>query len=434
MVTLIKNKDHYTNCLEEIESLMDGDPDPTSAEGKRLSLLALLVKDYENQNFFFKKPSAIEAIKFVMDERNLKQVDLVPYIGSKSKVSEMLSGKRKLTVSMIRALNKYLNIPAEFLIQEEGPNEMGPSLTDLSVDIFPLQEVCNAGWITATAEEIKNKRERLVQKFLKPLGGLTPQMALFKRSFHKRVSTQEITGHLLVWTAKLLIEAEKKKVLTYSREKISKEFLKDVAKLSLFEEGPLLAVEYLARHGIKLVILPPLKGTNIDGGSLLDENGGPVIGLTLRYDRLDNFWFTLLHELAHVYKHLHESKKIYVDDIESGESKDTVEREADRLARESFIPRNMWKRSEAFNLQTEEAVRKFAHSLKIHPAIVAGRIRYETNEFSILTDLLGQGKIKKCLELRNENIRAIYTNFNHLFRLALLAFSSPLSSFLNSPN
>ena len=396
MATLIKTKDQYLKYLKEIESLMDSDPIPTSPEGERLSLLTLAVKDYESQRFFFKKPSGIEAIKFVMDEKGLKQIDLVPYIGSKSKISEILSGKKNLTVPMIRALNKYLNIPAELLIQKEEPDETSVSLEDFNVETFPLKDICKAGWIQATKTEIKNNPKRLVQKFLEPLGGLTPQATLFKRSFHKRASTQKITRSLFAWTAKLLIEAKGKKVATsYSREKISRDFLKNVAKLSFFDKGPLLAVEYLASHGIKLVILPPLKNTGIDGGSLLDEKGVPVIGLTLRHDRLDNFWFTLLHELAHVYKHLHESTRVYVDDTESGESKDIVEKEADRLARESFIPRNIWKRSEAFNLQTEEAVIDFANSLSIHPAIVAGRIRYETNEFSVLTNLLGQGTVGK---------------------------------------
>ncbi len=395
MMTLIKNRDDYTRYLEEVEFLMDSDPAPTSPEGERLSLLALVVKDYEKQRFLFKKPSAIEAIKFVMDEKDLKQMDLVPYIGSKSKVSEVLSGKKKLTVSMIRALNKHLNIPAEFLIQEEESNKTRISLENFNVEIFPLRKVCKAGWIKATTEEIKNKSERLIQKFLEPLGELTSQTPLFRRSFHTRVSTQQITGELSAWTAKLLIEAKEKEIASYSREKISKSFLKDVAKLSVFDTGPLLTVEYLARHGIKLVILPPLENMGIDGACLLDEEGVPVIGLTLRYDRLDNFWFTLLHELAHVYKHLHESTRVYVDDTESFQSEDIVEKEADRLARESFIPRNIWKRSEAFTLQTKEAVIDFANSLNIHPAIVAGRIRYETSEFSILTNLLRQGTLRK---------------------------------------
>ena len=395
MATLIKNRDQYIKYLEEIESLMVSDPVPTSLKGERLSLLALAVKDYENQRFFFKKPSVIEAIKFVMNEKRLKQIDLVPYIGSKSKVSEILSGKKNLTVPMIRALNKYLNIPAELLIQKKELDEANISIEAFDVETFPLKEVCRAGWIEATKAEIKSNPKKLIQRFLKPLGGLTPQAALFKRSFHKRTLTQKITGSLFAWTVQLLIEASKKEVTGYSKGKISREFLKNVAKLSSFNKGPLLAVEYLATHGIKLIILPSLKSTGIDGGCLLDEKGIPVIGLTLRHDRLDSFWFTLLHELVHIYKHLHESTKVYVDDTEVGSSKDIVEKEADRLARESFIPRNVWKRSEAFSLQTEEAVVDFAKSLSIHPSIVAGRIRYETNRFSILTKLLGQGIVRK---------------------------------------
>ena len=395
MDTIITNKNQYKKYLEEIESLMEHDPDPVSPKGERLSLLALAVKNYENKRLLFKSFSAIEAIKFVMDEKSLRQVDLIPYIGSKSKVSEILSGKRKLTVSMIRALNKYLKIPADLLIQDEENEETDITIDDFDVKTFPLKEVCRAGWIKATDMEIKNSPEHLIQNFLKPLGGLVPQTAFFRRSFHKRNSSQKITGSLFAWTAKLLIEANKKKVSRYAKDKVNLEFLKDVAKLSFFDKGPLLADEYLKNFGIKLIVLPHLKGTKIDGCSLLDEDEYPVIGLTLRYDRLDSFWFTLLHELAHIYKHFYEKNKIYVDDIESGEPKDSIEKEADRLAKESFIPRSIWKRSKAFNIQNEKAVVDFAKSLNIHPAIVAGRIRYETGKFSILKTLLGQGTVKK---------------------------------------
>jgi HTH-type transcriptional regulator/antitoxin HigA len=77
-----------------------------------------LVRVYEKENHPVPPPTPIEAIRFVMDQRGMKQADLVPYIGSRSKVSEILRGKRTLSLSMIRSLHTHLSIPAEILIMD----------------------------------------------------------------------------------------------------------------------------------------------------------------------------------------------------------------------------------------------------------------------------------------------------------------------------
>ncbi|WP_230586887.1 ImmA/IrrE family metallo-endopeptidase, partial [Ralstonia solanacearum] len=125
----------------------------------------------------------------------------------------------------------------------------------------------------------------------------------------------------------------------------SSEFLREIAQLSWFEQGPLLAVEFLEKHGIVVVIEPQLKGTALDGAALKDSDGTPIIALTLRQDRLDNFWFTLLHEVAHLWKHV-DQDETFLDDLDAS-SEDRREVEANRLAREAFIPRVTWKRSDA---------------------------------------------------------------------------------------
>ena len=80
-------------------------------------------------------------------------------------------------------------------------------------------------------------------------------------------------------------------------------FMREVARLSILDEGPRLAGEFLQKYGIRLVIEPHLPGTFLDGAAMHALDGGPIIALTLRYDRIDNFWFSLMHELAHVARH-----------------------------------------------------------------------------------------------------------------------------------
>lgn len=117
--TVIKSEKQYEKTLKEIERLMEFDPKPSTPEGKKLELLSTLAEIYEKERFPFDVPDAVEAIKFRMEEEGLKQKDLISIIGSKSKVSEVLSRKRPLTLSMIRSLATELNIPPEILLREQ---------------------------------------------------------------------------------------------------------------------------------------------------------------------------------------------------------------------------------------------------------------------------------------------------------------------------
>src|SRR5690606_22340281 len=97
------------------------------------------------------------------------------------------------------------------------------------------------------------------------------------------------------------------------------------------------------------------KGTMLDGAALKDLDGIPIIALTLRYDRIDNFWFTLVHELVHVWKHIDDTNEAILDDLEHS-STDKRESEANRIARDSFIPRSMWKRTDAYLKPSRETI------------------------------------------------------------------------------
>ncbi len=107
----IKTKDDYDAALRRIEELMDAEDE--------LEVLSVLVCDYEKRQFPTEYPAPRDAIMFRMEQRGLRPVDLVPYLGSRSKVSEVLSGKRSLSLAQIRKLHAGLGIPAEVLIREE---------------------------------------------------------------------------------------------------------------------------------------------------------------------------------------------------------------------------------------------------------------------------------------------------------------------------
>ena len=112
---VIKTTEEHDQALARIEELFSAKPG--TPEGDELELLVLLVETYEAEKFPIELPDPIEAIRFRMEQMNLKQKDLIPIIGSKSKVSEVLSGKRELSITMIRKIVSNLNIPAAVLLQ-----------------------------------------------------------------------------------------------------------------------------------------------------------------------------------------------------------------------------------------------------------------------------------------------------------------------------
>jgi HTH-type transcriptional regulator / antitoxin HigA len=115
---IIKTEEQYRRYLSEVERLAAQDPESDSADGGRLELLAKLLEDYEKARFKFRKPGPVEAILFRMEEQGLRQKDIAEVLGGKNRASEILSGKRSLTLPMIRALYEKLGIPVELLIRE----------------------------------------------------------------------------------------------------------------------------------------------------------------------------------------------------------------------------------------------------------------------------------------------------------------------------
>jgi HTH-type transcriptional regulator/antitoxin HigA len=115
---IIKTEREYRAYLAEVGRLAAKDPAPGTPDGNRLELLAKLVEDYEKARFQFRRPGPIEAIRFRMEEQGLRQRDLAPLLGGRNRASEVLAGKRPLTLPAIRALSDALDIPASLLVQE----------------------------------------------------------------------------------------------------------------------------------------------------------------------------------------------------------------------------------------------------------------------------------------------------------------------------
>lgn len=392
---VIRTKEQYDAYLGEVQSLMAHGPSLNSVESEKLELFTVLLESYENSKFPVESPDPIDAILFRMNEKGLKRADLVPYFGTSSRVSEVLGRKRPLTVQMIRALSLGLGISAETLVGVGTEHETKVGEVDWSQ--FPIKEMTKRGWFSSSLKQSVSSVENTVKEFIAD-AGLSFGAASFKRTISGEAHSPTTKYALYAWLARVIQTArERRKSLgDFNHDVINAAFLKELAQLSWFEKGPLLAVEYLERHGIAVVIEPHLKGTLLDGAALKDIDGTPIIGLTLRHDRIDNFWFTLLHEVAHLWKHVNE-QDAFLDDLDAS-SEDRRESEANRLAREAFIPRLIWKRSDAFQNPSREAIDRLSRELKIHPSIVAGRVRRETGNYQLFTDMVGFGQIRALFQ------------------------------------
>jgi HTH-type transcriptional regulator/antitoxin HigA len=225
----------------------------------------------------------------------------------------------------------------------------------------------------------------------------SPAAALYRRRIHGAAVTESTRYSIIAWSARVLTRArtEMPGVGRFDPRRFTTESLRELAHLSSFEQGPRLAVEFLAQRGIVVIVEPHLPKTLLDGAAFLRDREHAVIGLTLRFDRVDAFWFTLLHECAHVWKHLSSADDAFVDRLETTEPHDYREKEANRLARETFIPRAIWRRSPAFLSPSRENILELADQLSIHPGIVAGRLHFDSGNHSSFRELLREGTVRQ---------------------------------------
>ncbi len=407
----IRSEEDYERALARIADLMD---ELSGSEGQiensdhpgmiELEVLSDLVEIYESKTVDMGFPSAIEAIEFRMDQAGLTRRDLAPFIGSSAKVSEVLSGKRPITMSMARALHRHLGIPADVLLQEPGAS-IPDAMPDIEWARFPLKAMAKAGWIPNVAN-LRDRAEDLISGLMERAGGRAFAAApLYRKNDGRRINAKTDEYALRAWCWQVLARArENLPTVDYRAGVITPHLLRQLAQFSVLENGPVQARQYLARHGICLEYVSHLPRTHLDGAALRLPDGRPVIGLTLRYDRIDNFWFTLVHELAHIGLHFDDCDEEtgFVDDhslrgVESSGS-DKTEQEADQWAQNALIPPEVWRDGVIMEDPGPIAVMQMASQARVDPAVVAGRIRYESGNYRLLSQFVGTGEVRRQFE------------------------------------
>jgi len=394
---LLKNNHDYEMALAYIESLME---QPESKEtNEEIELFTSLISFYEEKFFPVDLPDPIDAILFVMDQQGLGRKDLIPIIGSQSKVSEILNRKRPLSLSMIRRLHEELKIPAEILLQDTQQHQVPEK--QFIYEHYPVPEMLTLGYFPGFQKisQVREHFEEAMSNLFRQFGGKPPQTIYCEQSKEK---TNPNINVLLAWQAHILQKTSTDEIDDFSLETLDDSFFEELLSFSMYSKGPLLVKDYLQAYGIHFVIEQHLSKTYVDGAVFKYHDGKPMIVLSLRHDRVDNFWFTLMHELGHVVKHLYNDSdnKAFFDDTTSSpkECESQLEQEANCFAMEYLIPSTMIPISELCDssLWSPSKILATSKELKRSPAILAGRIRYETGDYSLFSEMLGTRALK-CL-------------------------------------
>ncbi|MBT3193730.1 MAG: ImmA/IrrE family metallo-endopeptidase [Verrucomicrobia bacterium] len=330
--------------------------------------------------------------------RGLSQHQLAEVLGVKEQQIQRYESEEYASASLRRlsavAEALELNVSEVAELRPQPPAEAPKRARDIDWALFPVKEMYRRGWfgdfVGSLAAAVENA-EALAATFV---GEALGQPALAMHRMRVRSGSVADPYSLLAWQCRVLSLAGQQALPTaYRHGTLDRDWLKALVKESRRPDGPLRAKQALAEVGTPLVVEPHLSQTFLDGAAFLHQ-GRPVVGLTLRYDRTDNFWFVLIHELEHVTRHLHEGRvEDIFDDLDA--EGDALERETDELAGQVLIPEDRWETALARYVRSEQSVEDFAQELGVSPALVAGRIRKEADNYAILTGLVGQGEVRK---------------------------------------
>lgn len=326
-------------------------------------------------------------------QKRLSQKQFADILGVKEQQIQRYESERYASIGLKR-FEEILDIlgvelKAHIDSSQLEPKETTPSAPDILVfSKQTLREIKKRGWIPPEMSD-----ETSITNYLESGRRLIPHSPHYRQSSVHQ-STTDFSA-VIAWQAHVANQAKTYQTALRIKFDFSEmNWLRDLIRLSRYDDGPLKAKEFLATKGIVLVVETHLQNTYLDGAAFLLPDRTPVVGLTLRYDRIDYFWFTLLHELGHIF--LHYGKGLengFLDDFDDKGQSD-LEKEADSFARSSLIPDKAWQASAARFSTVIDPILSFAENCEIHPAIVVGRIQRERSDFKLFRNWLGQGKVR----------------------------------------
>ena len=392
---IIKNDKQYREQCDLLSGLLKKDS-RSQEDCEKIELLTLLIDMYNKaadaaeEKKLHHYVDAVDAIKFRMEQGGFSRKDLIRLIGSPSKASEVMNRKVRLSLQMIRALHDGMGIPADILLREP---EATKDNCKYDPKDFPFCEMLRRGYLNFDGHLSKAKAigAALLEEFFAILPVVQPKTC-FRRTMceYDEMDLNAVSA----WQCRILHRVRNDAVEAYRASALNDDVYKKIAKLSIQEKGEMLVKTELSNLGIHLIYEPHLPKTKIDGAAFLAEDGHPVIAMSLRHDRLDNFWFTLMHELYHVMHHLgNDGSMVFMDNLDAVEARkdDANEQAADAAAEDALIPQQVWKDKKVQALlytRSTSVVKKVAQEMQISSAVLAGRLRWEKKNYQYFQSLL----------------------------------------------
>lgn len=319
-----------------------------------------------------------------MEAREWSQADLAHILGRPIQVvNEILQGRKAITPETALGLATAFGTSPEFWLNLENAyrlhlaraSQQGEDVQQKAelYGLAPIKEMVKRRWIRETSDAGELRSELMRFYRVPDLKAISAPAVRFRFSPGHTPDTPS----LWAWVTRARNLAEEQRCAPFSREAFAKQ-VPHLARLSASPEEIPGLPDHLAGIGVRLVFVPHLTRTYTDGAAFWLDEKRPAVALSLRYDRLDNFWFTLMHELAHLSGDP-KNRKDYLDNELDQSATVGEEGRANRLASEWLLPKKAFdefvsKTKPHFSLQI---VRAFARSQGVHPALVVGRLHHE---------------------------------------------------------
>ncbi|MCF8357602.1 MAG: HigA family addiction module antidote protein [Prolixibacteraceae bacterium] len=336
----------------------------------------------------------------------LNQKELAIQLGLKpSFLNEVIKGKRPITADLAILLEKALGISADYWMKFQSQYEIDKSRIKekniLRVKNMEVWSVIKKYVPVHYFRKLGYLKENLTEDILtiKTIYAVTnieqliKNFAQNKSAFYRKSEKLEVDEkNIFAWSSLAQYEAHNKTVNSFNPDNLNR--LSEELKAIFFRNVNTIVEVYktLDKYGIKLLLIEKPAKTPVDGFSFWSGNN-PAIALTLRHSRIDNFAFTLMHEIGHIQLHLLNNKGRSFLDLKGGKQVGVFEDEADKFAQEKLIPKNNWKiisHVKFCNKQkqvNDDLVISYAQNFGINPAILLGRICFESNDYAVKTNI-----------------------------------------------
>lgn len=330
-------------------------------------------------------PAARPPGDYIRDElasRSWTQADLARILGRPlPTVNEIISGKKGVMPEMAVALASALGGTPESWLDRESRYRLalagrkGADAVGRRAELFniaPVKELEKRGWIQ-TADDPEATAEELRRFFGVP--SLDDGLAIAV-DFRRSAAEVKVTPAQRAWCVQARRMARIVQAEPYSESNLPA-CVAELRKLAAYSSETKKAAKVLAAYGIRLVVIEPLQGCKIDAAALWLDEASPVVALSVRFDRVDNFWFNVGHELSHV-RH----RDAFAVDVaepggEGAEAKSPVEKRADRESAETLIPADVLQSfiDRVGPYYSKDRINQFANKVKIHPGVIVGLLQ-----------------------------------------------------------